>query len=159
MADEFPPQGASVDLFGNEILPMRDRRGRPSFKKTKENQDFVAVRAAAGWNQDLIAEALGCDPKTLRKNFSRELSQGALLIDGLCLDVLLRGAREGHTPSVKALQARLDRVSAGAPRAAGKEKNEQPAKAEKLGVKEKRLNDATKPQADYGSLYDRIPRQ
>ena len=107
----------------------------------------------------MIAEALGCEPKTLRKNFSRELSQGALLIDGLCLDVLLRGAREGHTPSVKALQARLDRVSAGAPRAAGKEKPEPPAKAEKPGVKEKRLNDATKPQADYGPLYDRIPRQ
>lgn len=146
--------GKDFDLFGNPVEPLRDRRGRPSFKKTKENQDFVAVRAAAGWTQENIASALGCDPKTLRANFSRELHGGALIIEGLCLDVLLQKVRSGHTPSVNALQARLDRTA----NPPAPKKPEQPQEPE-LGVKAKRLQDAAKPDLDYGELYDRLPRQ
>ena len=158
MKHENPGSGPVFDLFGNEILPLRDRRGRPSYKKTKENQDFVAVRAAAGWTQAKICEALGCSEKTLRANFSRELSDGLLLVEGVCLDVLMRGARAGHVPSVKALQSRLDRVATGAPKA--KEKKQEAQKIEAvLGKKEKALEDAGAPASEYGDLYSRIRPQ
>lgn len=142
-----------TDLFGNPILPLRDRRGRPSFKKDKENQDFVAVRAAAGWSQAMIAQALGCDEKTLRKYFSRELSGGQLIVEGMCLDVLLRKVREGHAPSIRQLQERMDRVAAPPPppKPGDQDKPEAP-----LGKKEQRLRDAETPADGYGDLYNRI---
>ncbi|MEN9062857.1 MULTISPECIES: hypothetical protein [Ponticoccus] len=153
MSDENSPGLEERDLFGNPILPLRDRRGRPSFAKTPENQDFVAVRAAANWSHKAIAEAIGCDEKTLRKHFSRELHGGALILEGLCLDVLMRKVREGHTPSIRALQDRLDRTAPPAPQTPkGDEANEGTPR----GKKEQRLADAAKPAAGYGELYDRI---
>lgn len=104
MSNDFPDDKPDVDMFGNPSLPIRDRRGRPSFKKDKENQDFVAVRIAAGWSQKRIAENMGIDEKTLRKYFSRELELGAVFIEGVVLDVLLRRTREGHAPSVRQLR-------------------------------------------------------
>lgn len=104
MSDDFSDDTADLDMFGNPSLPIRDRRGRPSFKKDKENQDFVAVRIAAGWSQKRIAENMGIDEKTLRKHFSRELELGAVFIEGVVLDVLLRRTREGHAPSVRQLR-------------------------------------------------------
>lgn len=159
MVDENGGGTGDVDMFGHPVQAIRDRRGRPCFRKDKENQEFVAVRAAAGWSQDMIAEALGCDPKTLRKNFSRELQAGHLMIEGMLLDVLMRRVREGHTPSVRQLQDRLDRVAPPAPKNSGKEKPADAGKVEPKGKKEKRLDAARKPTEDYGSLYDRIPRQ
>lgn len=47
---------------------------------------------------------MGIDEKTLRKYFSRELELGAVLIEGVVLDVLLRRTREGHAPSVRQLR-------------------------------------------------------
>jgi hypothetical protein len=102
--DDFPNDKPDLDMFGNPALPIRDRRGRPSFRKDKENQDFVAVRIAAGWSQKRIAENMGVDEKTLRKYFSRELELGAVFIEGVVLDVLLRRTREGHAPSVRQLR-------------------------------------------------------
>ncbi|MEH6834819.1 hypothetical protein [Falsihalocynthiibacter arcticus] len=147
------PEGAQVagfDLFGQKIEALRDRRGRPMFKKTKQNQDFVAVRAAAGWSQDMIAEALGCDPKTLRKNFSRELSGGQLMIEGLCLDVLLSRARAGHIPSVRRLQDKMEQVAPPAPKA----KMAAPEKVEPKGKKETRIDAAAQPGEAYGTIYE-----
>lgn len=157
MTGENPGKAADRDLFGNPIVPMRDRRGRPSYKKDKENQDFVAVRAAAGWSHGAIADALGCDEKTLRKHFSRELSGGALIVEGMCLDVLMHKAREGHTPSVRALQDRLDRTAT-PPAPKGKPAGEDAgdAKPETLGKKDQRRADAAAPAAEYGDLYDRL---
>ncbi|OWU77609.1 helix-turn-helix transcriptional regulator [Marinibacterium profundimaris] len=156
MAGENPGAADGFDLFGNPIEPIRDRRGRPTFRKDKQNQDFVAVRAAAGWTQAAIAEALGCDEKTLRKYFSRELSGGALMMEGICLDVLLRKVREGHTPSVRALQDRLDRVAAQPAPGKGRGADDGAEKPAPMGKKEQRLADAAEPAADYGDLYDRI---
>ena len=159
MSNENPDKLDGRDLFGNPIEPIRDRRGRPSFANTKENQDFVAVRAAAGWSHSAIAGALGCDEKTLRKYFSRELSGGALIIEGMCLDVLLHKVREGHTPSVKALQARLDQTATPpAPKDKPAGAGDGDAAAKKMGKKDKQLADAGKPSAGYGELYDRMRR-
>lgn len=104
MSSDFSDKAPELDMFGNPSLPIRDRRGRPSFKKDKENQDFVAVRIAAGWSQRRISENMGIDEKTLRKHFSRELEFGAVFIEGVVLDVLLRRTREGHAPSVRQLR-------------------------------------------------------
>lgn len=154
-------QAQDRDLFGNPIEPLKDRRGRPSFAKTKENQDFVSVRAAAGWSQKMIAEALGCDEQTLRKHFSRELQGGRLMVEGMCLDVLLRRVREGHAPSIRQLLERFDGVAApgSAPRGKGTGAEADAAKAEPKGKKERRLEAAAQPAPGYGDLYDRIRRQ
>lgn len=109
MATENSEQRVELDLFGLPLLPIKDRRGRPSFKKTKENQQFVALRAAAGWTQEAIAADMGIDPKTLRKNFSRELSEGALMIQGQHLDVLSLRARQGHVSAIKQLEDMLEK--------------------------------------------------
>jgi len=100
--------GGEIDLFGNPLEPLRDRRGRPSYKISKENQDFVAVRAARGWSHERIAEDMGIDPKTLRKNFSRELVSGATMVEGMTLDVLMRQARTGHVASIRQLREMIE---------------------------------------------------
>ena len=91
-------------------MPIRERRGRPSFDVSKENQGFVAVRVAAGWSQERIAAEMGIDAKTLRKHFSPELVDGYTFIEGMLLDVLMQLAREGHVPSVRQLQSRIERA-------------------------------------------------
>ena len=155
MADENQGGEPDLDLFGNPLEPLRDRRGRPSFGKTKENQDFVAVRAAMHWSHSRIAAALGCDEKTLRKYFSRELSEGQMIIEGMCLDVTLRRVREGHMPSVRMMQERLERVAA--PPAPTKPAAEDLPEGDKpLGKKEQKLAEAAQPVAGYGDLYARL---
>ncbi|PZX19808.1 hypothetical protein LX81_00271 [Palleronia aestuarii] len=153
MTDENPAAEADLDLFGNPVMPLRDRRGRPSFAQSKENMDFVAVRAAAGWSHKMIADAIGCDEKTLRKHFSRELHGGALIVEGMCLDVLMAKVRQGHTPSVARLMERVDKAAPAAATPPSKDDDDAPK-----GVKERRLEEAANPDAEYGALYSRIAR-
>jgi len=145
----------SLDMFGNPSLPLRDRRGRKSFKKTLENQDFVAVRAADGWSHENIADEIGCDPKTLRKYFSRELRNGVLIVEGMCLDILMKRVREGHTPSVEKLFKRLER-SAPLPPVKPKPSEKTTEPAVKLGKKEIQMNKANEVDDDYGDIYNRM---
>jgi predicted transcriptional regulator len=151
---ENPSQAFDIDMFGNPSRPLRDRRGRPSFAKSKENQEFVAVRAAAGWSQNRIADALGCDDDTLRKHFSGELENGRMIVEGVMLDVLMRKVREGHVPSIRQLQERMD---ATAPAAPHKKKDEASSEDKKVakGKKEQRLDDAQNVPDEYGSIYAR----
>jgi len=127
-----------VDMFGVPIGPIRDRRGRPSFAKTKENQELVALLISAGWTQERIARYIGCDEKTLRKYFSRELREGADLIEATCLQVALKRARTGHLPSVNRL---LDVIeNRGRPAPPAPESKSGPR--EKVGKKEQANRDA-----------------
>jgi predicted ArsR family transcriptional regulator len=50
---------------------------RPSFESTDEQQRLARAMAAVGARQEDIAAELGITPKTLRKHFRQELSQGA----------------------------------------------------------------------------------
>ena len=153
MSDGFSTDQQEVDLFGNKLEPIRDRRGRPSFKKTKENQDFVAIRAASGWTRERIAEGMGIDVKTLRNNFSQELVGGAMIIEGLILDVLLHKVRLGHTPSIRVLQDRLKEAAPAAPR---KPLDDVDAALEKpQGKKAQALVDAQDVPDDYGDIFKR----
>lgn len=160
MADEksggVAPDAAARDLFGNTIEPIRDRRGRPSFKKDKENQQFVMVRVAEGWTHKAIAANMGIDEKTLRKHFSRELTDGGVHIRGMLLDVLVHKAREGHTPSVRLLLERLDGAGPLAPRNHPRADDDDDPKAPALGKKEQRVQDAQAVPDDYGDIYARL---
>ncbi|WP_299734675.1 hypothetical protein [uncultured Roseobacter sp.] len=146
-------------MFGNPVEPLRDRRGRPSFAKTKENQDFVAVRAAAGWSQKLIAEALGCDEKTLRLHFYRELHGGALIVEGMCLDVWMQKARQGHGPSIKALKEMVGDNAPAAPVSKTPAKDgatDEPEEVEApLGKKEQAIQAAQDVPDDWGDIRQR----
>jgi len=139
-------QKQELDLFGNPIVPLRDRRGRPSFVKSKENQDFVSVRSAASWSHDRIAEEIGCDAKTLRKYFSRELAFGSVIIEGMALDVLMKRSREGHVPSIRLLRDYVNPAIPAAPKK-GKGKLVTP-----LGKKQLLSRDAETPPDGWGGL-------
>lgn len=159
---------SEFDLFGQPIGPLRDRRGRKSFRKDKENQDFVMVRVAAGWAQKRIAEDMGIDEKTLRKYFSRELEMGAVFVDGVMLDVLMRKVREGHTPSIRQLRERLLSAGPTAPRSGGRasdkddadedgdETDSGDAPSSPLGKKEQARLEAQKVPDNYGDIFDRL---
>ncbi|KAB2781254.1 helix-turn-helix domain-containing protein [Brucella anthropi] len=86
-----------TDLFGAPIGQIKERWGRPSFAKSKENQELVALLKAANWTVSRIARHLGCDEKTLRKHFSRELEQGADIIEAMALQVTLQKMRQGNS--------------------------------------------------------------
>lgn len=109
MTDENSPDDAELDMFGLPILPIRERRGRPSFGINRENQQLVALLRAAGWSQKRISGYMQCDEKTLRKNFSRELQDGADLIEGMALEVTLKKMRTGNSVATGRIFDIIDR--------------------------------------------------
>lgn len=122
------------------------------------------VRVAAGWTHKRIAEDMGIDEKTLRKHFSRELENGAVFVDGLILDVLMKRLREGHAPSIRQLRERLSAAGPLAPRnkASGNDDDdddEVEEKAAPLGKKEQRLQDAQVIPDDYGDIFAKMSRR
>lgn len=145
--------GADLDLFGCPVQPLRERRGRPSYAKTPENQRFVEVRVAAGWAPSAIADGMGIHEDTLRKHFSAELKMGAIRIEGMELDILLQKAREGHVPSIRELRERRERARP-QPKPAGATR---PAKPPKLGKKDQAIEDARRPAPGWGELLDKLP--
>ncbi len=158
MDHENSEAGQGVDLFGEPLLPIRDRRGRRSYAVSKENQRFVASRAADGWTHEMIAEDMGVDPKTLRKHFSRELSSGRVFMVGEMLDILHRRAREGHVPSVKALLDRYEDAGPVAPRKRSvvEDDDDAPADDKPLGKKEQAVLEAQKVPDNYGDIFSRL---
>lgn len=164
MSDEISGSAQQVDLFGQPILPIRDRRGRPSFKKDKTNQDFVAVRIAAGWSQGRIAADMGIDEKTLRKHFSRELENGRVFIEGLVLDVLLKQVREGKSAGIRQLREMLEEAGPQAPRSgrraqAGVDDEDDAGAAQPLGKKEQQMQDAQQVPPEYGDIFEKMDRR
>ncbi|QDL92538.1 hypothetical protein FDP22_12555 [Paroceanicella profunda] len=105
----------AFDLFGAPVSQIRERWGRPSFAKTKENQQLVALLVGNGWSQKRVAAHLGCDEKTLRKHFSRELAVGADLIESMALEVVMARMRQGHVPSARLMLERLEQGRAAPP--------------------------------------------
>lgn len=139
--------GSAVDrdLFGAPIAQIRERWGRPSFSKNKENQELVATLIAAGWSQARIARYIGCDEKTLRKHFSREIEAGADMVEGMALQVLVQKMRSGHVPSVNKLLEIIDEKGRPAP----PQKASEP-RADKIGKKAQANIDAQTPPEDSG---------
>lgn len=152
MAAKSEGLGVDVDLLGDPLMPLRDPRGRPSFAKNKENQLLVMTLRGAGWKQAEIAEHMRCDEKTLRKHFSRELDHGALLLEGLALQVLVRKMLEGNVGA--AMKVR-DIAGLRAPKAEST-RAEKPAPK---GKKELLVEAAHRPTQDWGDLLDAPERK
>ena len=145
----------AVDLFGAPVSQIRERWGRPSFKKDKENQQHVAVLKARGWSTERIAKYIGCSEPTLRKNFFRELQAGADMIEAEMLAVLYAKARGGNVSAVERLMDRLELNPAFAaknsPKAAAPAGGDTP---EKLGKKAMLEKAAKNPTGSWGDLLN-----
>jgi len=124
------------DLLGDPVTLVKNRWGRPTFAKTKENQRVVSMLVARGWTQLRIARYIGCDEKTLRKHFSRELDEGRDLIEGLAMEILVNKMVGGDRQSVNKV---LELIDKGKAAVLPKE-----PKAPKLGKKEQAKLDAAK---------------
>lgn len=131
---------SDVDLFGAPVTQIRERWGRKSFAKTQENQQLVALLIAAGWTQKRIAKYLGCDEKTLRKHFSRELADGADMIEAEALQVTFQQMRQGKGAAINRILQVVDlgRVTTKPPASPSREE-------EKIGKKEQLERDAHVP--------------
>ena len=142
--------GRDLDLFGNPALPLRDPRGRPQFAKNKENQMLVISLAARGWSAEQIGPFMGAHPQTIRKHFSRELEHGALFLEGMAMQVLVKKAiGEGHAPSVgKLLEMTEARTAPKAPKAKVE------PKAPALGKKQVLAGEAQTPPKGWGDLLN-----
>lgn len=96
------------DLFGAPVGQIRERWGRPAYKKTKENQELVACLRAIGWTKSRIAAEMGCDEETLVKHFSVELDQGPDRVRALMLQSLVAKVKQGNTAAIRMLQNLTD---------------------------------------------------
>lgn len=136
------------DLFGNPVEPLRDRRGRPSFAKTVENQRVVIDLASYGWNAERIGQFLGCDRKTVVKHFSRELESGKTLVEGEAILVQTALMRRGKLRAVEKVLTRTAAVPVGAAK----------GKAPPKGKKETLSDAAAEPPGAWATvLTDRRP--
>lgn len=59
-----------MNLFGEPETSKSNNRGRPSLKLSEEIQCVIRSAIRGGMSRDAIGEALGIDPKTIRKYFS-----------------------------------------------------------------------------------------
>lgn len=136
----------ALDLFGAPRGQVRERWGRPSFRKTKKNKKFVGLLRSAGWSQERIAAEIGCDAKTLRKIFSRELQAGRDMIEARMLTALLKRVEEGNVSAMRLLSDVLDKGEAKPPMPAVDEAPREVA----LGKKEQLAVDAVTPPQTWG---------
>jgi hypothetical protein len=136
------------DLLGDPVRDIRDPRGRPSYAKTKENQLLVIQFRAVGWSHEQIATFMGCDAKTLRKHFSRELDNGALFLEGMAMQALVKQMLTGNVGATKKVLEISQATNA--PR--GKAPKEAEAKAPKLGKKEQIAGEARTPPLGWGEV-------
>lgn len=137
------------DLFGAPVRQIRERWGRPSFAKTTENQRTVALLVLKKWSQARIAAHLGCDEKTLRKHFSRELRAGADLIEAQVLEVLYSKMRAGNMGAVKRMLELAEDARAAPPPKRADDETEADAPR---GKKEETAAAARTPGAAWGNL-------
>lgn len=71
-----------------------------TFQPTAEQRSQVEVLAGFGLPQAQIAVLLGCDPKTLRKHFERELEVGDAKATAKIAQTLFNKAVSGDTASL-----------------------------------------------------------
>lgn len=105
MADDFEADRPETDLLGDPVGMATAHIGRGEFQVTEENQEVVTVLAASGWTQERIARRIGCDPKTLRKHFSRELELAADTAEAEALLAIHRKARGGNVAAASKVLA------------------------------------------------------
>jgi hypothetical protein len=94
--DEIQAEAVHLDLLGDPVDAAFAHIGAPQFEINNENQYLVTVLGAAGWVQNRIARHIGCDPKTLRKHFSRELDRATDMIEAAALATIAGRMAEGN---------------------------------------------------------------
>lgn len=82
---------------------MSERRegcgGIPAHEPSKEGRELVKLHALVGTKQEVIADILGIDPKTLRKYYREELDQSLAQANAVIGGALFNKAKGGDTAS------------------------------------------------------------
>ena len=159
MNDEKPDADAARDLLGDPIDTAHDTWGAPEFEKTKENQDLVTVLRAAGWTQERIARRVGCDPKTLRKHYSRELDEAADIVEAAALGQIMGRMGDGNIAAARKLLDLVEKGNAAVPLVPVPQPKDAAADAVpvgKLGKKAQQALDAQTPTAGWGEILGRV---
>ncbi|MEM9642854.1 MAG: hypothetical protein AAGA19_15275 [Pseudomonadota bacterium] len=153
MNDENQHDDDPRDLLGAPYDQANETWGRPSFKKTEENQKLVGVLAAAGWKAERIARQIGCDGKTLRKHFSRELAQAADDAEAAALMTIHNRMEDGNVSAARHILALAEKGRAAPPQPKSKP-DEKPAEDPEAGMgkKERQAARAQSPSGIWGDL-------
>lgn len=140
------------NLFTREFEMLRDARGRKSFQPTPENRLLVSTLSARGLSHKAIVKFMGAtddtfckDEKTLRKHFSRELEDGALIIECMAAQALVAKMMQGNMAAI----TRLLEETASKPPPPKTKPTEKP-----LGKKEQLERDAAKAPGGWGNLLN-----
>lgn len=162
MKQKSDQKGPDVDMLGAPVDQVNEKWGAPSRKFTEKDQELVIALRAFGKSQEEIARELGCDPKTLRKNFSRELDRGAGDLENEAMMQAVRAMREGKLWGFKII---MENTKGGAAVAAGEGRSpeqdppaEDAAPAEKLGKKEETKRAAGRPGGGWSDRLNRSGR-
>ncbi|MFY0619313.1 hypothetical protein [Shimia sp.] len=153
MTEQNSQQAKQGNLFTRDFEPLRDPRGRKSFKPSDENRLLVMTLAAQNWTHDNIAAFMGqkseggtFDPKTLRKYFSRELEMGRLMIEGMAHQVVVDKMMTGNLTAAKKL---LEDLTAFVPK---KPPEKKPEAEKPIGKKQALERDAKNPTGGWGAI-------
>lgn len=71
--------------------------GKPAHEPTRATRDTVSLHALVGTPQEVIADVLGIDPKTLRKYYRKELDQAIAQANATIGGALFNKAKSGDT--------------------------------------------------------------
>lgn len=130
------------DLFGNPLVTVDPKRGRPEHEPTEENIIFVMVLLASGATNKEVAATLGLSVPTFRKHYFHLLKQRDLLLDRLRTKLRVTQIKQGLNGNAAALNAALgmlDKVKVeGAQRKVDNRGKVKPEKAPRLGKKEEK---------------------
>lgn len=139
----------AVDLLGDPVQPIRDPRGRKAAVANeairKEIQTVIMSMRSVGKTQEEIAQFLRMDVKTLRKYFSPTLDHGAMLLEGIAIQVLVKKMLEGNVSAAKEVLKICG--SRTAPKQAPKVPKPQP-----LGKKQMLNDEARNPTLGWGDV-------
>ena len=149
MKPENSTADQDLDLFGKPVLPLKDRRGRKGYAKSRENQELVGNLRAFGMTHAEIATVLGCDEKTLRKYYSRELIEGALTLQAEAISVLVQKMKTGNMAATKQVLE-----MAGLQPRSSQKVGAEARKPEPLGKKAALKKSAGEVPAGWGDLLD-----
>lgn len=72
----------------------------PSHEPTKQSRELVSLHATMGTRQEVIADLLDIDPKTLRKHYRKELDHSTAKANATIGGVLFNKAKQGDTTAM-----------------------------------------------------------
>lgn len=71
--------------------------GRPTFVPTDKERRLVRTIVAAGMPEEVVAQAIGIAPKTLRKHFRKELDRGFAVANAKVVESMFKQATGGKS--------------------------------------------------------------